>query len=306
MKIFNHFLIFYIILAACIWPLHSNREPLLNLGSTSFLDGGPIRPNPGLYWEEYFIYYNAHKILDNCGKLLNGIPSPKINKVFINTQIIYQFDANILQGQPGIDIILPAVAYSHISKNNLGKTDSGRGFGDLYLGLFIQFNPIKHNNRTVLVHRLEFAASFPIGKNCWQKSINPGNGFIFVNPYWAGTLFFTENWAASWRLHYLWNGLNKKTCVQGGDAIHLNYTTEYQIVKNLWIGLNGYYLQQLNDDKQNGITVPQSRERVFAAGPGALYVANKDLFFFWNLYFESKVKNRAKGTKGVFRFVKHF
>ncbi len=289
-------------------PLLGYGLPPVNLGFSNILDGGPIRPLPGWYWEQYFQYYHANTFLNGQGKLLDGVPSPHFDSWVTITQIIYQAENSFLfGGKPGIDIILPIVLSSKVSSNKLGFSNSGAGDGDLILGVFLQWDPIMYNDRPLFVHRLEFEVSFPTGKNDLpQKTINPGNDFLYVNPYWAWTFYFTEHLATSWRFHYLWNATNNVTGIQAGDAVHFNYSMEYEALPNFWLAMNGYYLQQLHDDKLCGVATPNSKERVFAVGPGALYLIPDHHYFFGYLYFESDVRNRPQGISAIFRYVLYF
>jgi len=63
--------------------------------------------------------------------------------------------------------------------------------------------------------------------------------------------------------------------------------------------------KQINDDKLHGHSVPNSKERVFAIGPGALYSLTSDLSFFLYLYFETNVRNRPEGISLIGRFFYH-
>ena len=74
------------------------------------------------------------------------------------------------------------------------------------------------------------------------------------------------------------------------------------------LGMNGYFLQQLHNNTLNKITVPNSKERVFAVGPGMLYLLGQgvDNVLFASLYFETDVRNRPQGINGVLRLLVHF
>lgn len=278
----------------------------INLGLTNFLDGGPLKPLPGWYLTEYLPYYHANKFLDAQGQLLEGVTSPHLNAIYSVTQMTYLSKKQFLKGNIGLTAVWPIALYSHVNKNLLHITDSGSGVSDLLMGIFLQWETIKHNDRPIFVNRLEFAASFPAGKYKVKKSINPGNNFFYLNPYWAATLFFTPQFAASWRLYYLWNGTNKKLHLQAGQAIHMNYDIEYNFYKKWWIGINGYFLQQLTNNKLFGASVPNSQERVIGIGPGALCFLPKKFILSANLYFETEVRNRPQGVNFVARMVKQF
>lgn len=292
---------------ACAAKLTAYHEPQIDLGFHNILDGGSLLLTPGWFWEEFPQYYHSSRFLDGNGKTLGGVPSPSFNLVDSLNEIFYQSDQEVLfKGNWSALFVLPTFFYSHVSPNTLGITSSGAGVGDLYLGLSLQWNTIYLCDRPLFKHRLSFNASFPTGMYHRNKSINPGNGFFFINPYWAATIYPASKWALSWRLYYLWNATNPKNHIQAGQAIHFNYSITYECVKDLWAGIVGYFLQQFNDDKLHGISVPNSKERVFAIGPGALYSLTSDLSFFLYLYFETNVRNRPEGVSLIGRFFYHF
>jgi len=290
-----------------IQDLYGYALPAVNLGFTNILDGGPVRPKPGFYIYEYFQYYYSNKFLDSTGHLLDGVPSPTYNSYAIVNQFIYQTKENVLlKAKGGIDLVLPIVLSSTISKNILNITNSGAGFGDFDLGIYLQWDTIYRKGRPFFANRLNFNASFPTGQFLSNKSINPGAGFFWIDPYWAATFYFTEKASVSWRLHYLWCAKNPTNQVSPGTAIHCNFSFEYEVINNFYLALVGYVLQQLNNTKKDNVVVPNSKERVLGIGPGALYMNSEDLMFFGYLYFEMDVRNRPQGISLILRLLKHF
>ena len=215
--------------------------------------------------------------------------------------------------QIGFDAALPILLYSKIGHNQLSLipgipnvTSSGTGIGDLVLGTYVQFDPISYRGRPVFVHRIEFDIYFPTGKYDNNKLINPGSNLFYIDPYWAFTFYMLPKLATSWRIHYLHCGENKKAKLKPGSAIHFNYTLEGEIRPKVWVGLNGYFLQQIKNSRVDNIEIPNSKERIFSTGFGALYILTPDDNLFLNLYFESAAKNNPQGLRFYLRFFKHF
>jgi hypothetical protein len=76
-------------------------------------------------------------------------------------------------------------------------------------------------------------------------------------------------------------------------------------MRSLKIGVNGYALQQFTDDKVNGQTLANSKERIFGVGPGL--VLNTDKFWIYlNSYFEIGAENQPEGIKITLRISKVF
>lgn len=286
--------------------------PAVNLGFTSFVDGGPPA-GPGFYFTQYLQFYTADELNDGDGNPI-PFPDPELDVWVSLSQGIYQSDQEVLLGGKwGIDVIIPVVGLD-ISYSAAGPfpQDNGTGLGDLLVGPFLQWDPIMHNGRPLFMHRLELQMLFPTGKYDEDKSLNPGSNFFSFNPYWSGTLFITPEWTATTRIHYLWNAENSDAFgpadkSTAGQAIHLNFATAYMVIPNtLRLGINGYYLKQITDSEVDGQDVDNGKEAVLGIGPGVLWSISQDNHLFFNAYFESGAENRSEGNRLTLRWVHHF
>lgn len=135
---------------------------------------------------------------------------------------------------------------------------------------------------------------------------------VSINPYYAFTIMPTDRLELSARLHYLWNSENDEPFVglgagtiQPGQAFHANYAASYEIIKGVRLGVNGYVLQQLTEDKVDGHNQANSEERIFGIGPG-IQLSGNGVSLYLNSYFETGAENRPEGTKVVLRLSKIF
>ncbi len=309
-----HFLSF---MAACLIlscgissTVHAQALPSVNLGFTSFLDGGPPA-GPGFYYQQYAQYFSSHKF-----RSANGSELDYDVDVFVSlNQFIYQSDTPVFfDGKWGADLIVPVV---HLDGEGPVPPlrDNGGGLGDILFGPFIQWDPVMGENGPVFMHRVEFQMIFPTGKYDDDAELNPGSNHFSFNPYWAATWFISPEWTASTRIHYLWNDKNDDPSnrlypgagdVQPGQAIHANFAVAYMLVPDKFrVGLNGYYLEQITKSEVDGVKMP-GEERVLGLGPGAVWHINQDNHVFFNLYFESEVENRPEGIRGQVRWTHHF
>lgn len=287
----------------------------INIGFTN-IQGGAIGPTSGWYWDQYFNFRTSNKFLDNNGKPFGCVPGPRFNFFCGLTELIYQSPSiSSLHARLGLDIQIFYIGstigkneYGLLSddelgvvKNSTGIRSSGVGFSDPYMGLFMQWDPIMRGDHTLFVHRLEFAVSFPAGKYKNGYFLNPGNGCYYINPNWSATLYMTPRLSLSTNLNYIWSSQKKYSGVQPGQAIFLNYSMEYECLKNFWLAVCGYYIGQYTYDKLYGVTIPNSKEQTFSIGPGLLYTVTDKIRLFSYFYFEKKTKNRAEGISFFLR-----
>ncbi len=314
MKRLGIFLLIGILLVSLKWNHAQAYElPSVNLGFTSFMDGGPPA-GPGFYFTQYVQYWTSDRFED-LG--LPGFADEQLDAWISLTQFIYQSDQELLfGGKWGLDVIVPAVSLDldYGVPNIFGfPEDNGSGFGDLLVGPFLQWDPIMGEKGPIFMHRIEFQMIFPTGKYDDDKALNPGSDFFSFNPYWTATLFLGPKWTTSWRIHYLWN--DKKDDpntpgaiddTQAGQAVHANYTVAYNLIPGkLRAGINGYFLYQTTDNEIDGRSV-DSDEQVFAIGPGAIFSFSQDDHLFLNVFFETSAKNRPQGERVNVRWVHHF
>jgi hypothetical protein len=300
--------------------------PVVNLGLTSFLDGGPPA-GPGFYYTHYLEYYHANTLRGPGGRKLQDLfppgtfQKPKMDAWVSASQIIAQCPKKLVLGaQPGLDIIIPIV---DLGISGTPMRANHAKWGDILVGPFLQWEPIMGKKGPIFMHRVEFQCLLPTGSYNSHYQINPGANFFSFDPYWSGTLFITPKLTLSTRVHYLWNDSNDdpdvswgrfpnwnaggKNKVKAGQAVHLNFATEYELIeKRLRLGFNGYYLSQLEDTRLNGAKIANSREEVIGLGPGLLFSINQNNHLFFNAYFETGVENRTEGMRFLLRFVHHF
>ena len=276
-------------------PATAFDQPAVNLGFTSFLDGGPPS-GPGFYFAEYIQYYTADKLAD-------GPPGDPDLDVWVSlNQFLYQSDQPVLWGgQWGLDVIVPIVSF-----DNTAVPDNGTGLGDVLVGPYLQWMKMSPAGPPKFMQRVELQMLVPTGKYDSAAALNPGSNFFSFNPYWSGTYFFNPRLTASCRLHYLWNAENNDTNHQAGQAIHANFAAAYDFIPDkLRAGINGYFFKQISDSETNNVAVA-GKEQVFGIGPGVLYKFSPDSYLFCNVYFETGAEYRPEGERINLRFVHHF
>jgi hypothetical protein len=274
--------------------------PAVNLGETSFQDGIAF---PGWLVEETFIYYDANGFTDSKGKDIAG--SNRVTAMSAVTHAAWISNSRLLGGFYGAEVLLPLADLDF--NTDFGPNGRERGAGDLIVGpFFIQWSESKFFGMPYF-HRLNLDFVLPTGEYSQNSAINIGSNIYTFNPYYAFTLIPTERLELSARLHYLWCSQNRDPFIglgaddtQPGQAAHFNFAASYEIFKGLRLGLNGYYLRQITDDKLDGDDQAGSKERILGIGPGLKYTYGQ-LSFYLNAYHETAAENRPEGFRGILR-----
>ena len=297
-----------LLVAATSWVLGVPRLcpaqvqlPAVNLGETNFEDafGGP-----GWLFQEFADSYVGGKLKDSHGNTIPG--RNRIVTYSTTTHVAFVSRKRVFGGWLSAEALQPLVDLD--VQLATGTSSRVRGFGDLTLGAGLQWAP-KNIGNGVFVHRFVFDVTVPTGTYSDRRPVNIGNHFVVVDPYYAFT-YKRKKIEFSSRLHYLWNSTNNDPFagfgvrkMQPGQAFHINYATSYELIKNIRLGFNGYWLQQVTDHKINNLEIPNSRERTVGLGPG-LQLGGRDIWFRLNGYLETDVRNRPSGVKVTVRISK--
>lgn len=145
----------------------------------------------------------------------------------------------------------------------------------------------------------------PTGKYDAERLANTSNNFYTYKPLFSFTWLPTERTELSLKATYSFNMENHDTDYRSGQIFHFDYSASYRVTDNLRLGLNGYYLKQTTDDKQNGETVrvfgfgeevdDGVRGQVFAIGPAVhlTFLKYASAEIRWAKEFD--VENRPEG-----------
>lgn len=276
--------------------------PTVNLGLTNFEDGFAV---PGWFFQEFADFYNADELKDSSGNVVPGRNRLSANST--TTHAVYVSQERFLGGwlcfealQPWVDLDVDLAT---------GGDSRVHGLGDLTVGAGLQWAPRKVGDG-VFVHRFILDVGVPTGKYSDAQPVNVGNHFVVLDPYYAFT-YERGKVEFSARLHYLWNSVNHDPFVgfgvnnvQPGQAFHMNYSASYEIVKNVRVGFNGYWLQQLTDHKIDGVNQRGSLERTVGLGGGIQVFSGRDAWLHLNAYSETDVRNRPRGFSVTLRVSK--
>ena len=172
------------------------------------------------------------------------------------------------------------------------REDSDRGVGDSF------FAPILLGWHGESVHQIATAMVFlPTGSFDRAKVANTSRGYYAFSPAYYVTWFPTPAVEVTGSFFYLLNKENSDTRYKSGNELSIDYGMSYEVARGWHVGANGYWYQQVTDDKQSGVTVGDgNRGKAFAIGP-FLRHSGKGWGVLLKWQREASVENRAKGDR---------
>lgn len=273
-------------------PAAAFKQPPLNLGATSFLDGGGAPP--GLFLLQYVQFIEGSSAVDDSGDRIPG--GARSSALASLTQVFYLTRWKLLGGYLGLDLVVPVAAPGGSGAVGPFPVTANRaGLGDIAVGPALQWNGATLLGRPFR-HRFEIYAILPTGRYDKAYAANPGSNLLTLEPYYAFTWLFAEGWETSWRFLYAFHGRNDDTDVRPGQAFHLNFALSKAVLPYFRVGASGYYLQQVTEDKIAGATASGSKERVLGIGPG-LVLHTPGTTFILSHPIETAVRNRFRGSR---------
>jgi hypothetical protein len=279
--------------------------PPVNLGDTNFQDAIAF---PGWLAEELVTYYHAGQFRNYEGRERPG--NNRLTAMSSVTHVAWISNFKIFDGWYGAEILVPVGQLDF--KTEFGPKDRDDGLGDISVSPFFLQWPEYKLFGMPFFQRLDLLFKLPTGDYSRHSAVNVGSNIYSFNPYYALTLVPTSRLEFSTRLYYLWNAENdapyyrlRANNSQPGQAVHGNAAVSYAVAKDLRLGVAGYALLQLTDDRVEGDDQAHSRERVFGIGPGLKYNLESWMMYL-NSYKEFGAENRPEGYKLALRVSKLF
>lgn len=174
------------------------------------------------------------------------------------------------------------------------RTESLTAFGDLLPQATLKWNSGVNNYMTYVT------GDIPVGSYDSERLANLGLGHGAIDAGVGYTYFDpTTKWEASIVSGLTYNFKNPDTDYQNGVDFHVDWGASKFISDQMFVGLTGYYFQQISDDSGSGATLGGFRSRVAGIGPqlGYLFSVSEkwDGAFTGKAYWEFASKNRPEG-----------
>lgn len=174
------------------------------------------------------------------------------------------------------------------------RTESLTAFGDLLPQATLKWNSGVNNYMTYIT------GDIPVGSYDSERLANLGLGHGAIDAGVGYTYFDpATKWEASIVSGLTYNFKNPDTDYQNGVDFHVDWGASKFISDQMFVGLTGYYFQQISDDSGSGATLGGFRSRVAGIGPqlGYLFSVNEkwDGAFSGKAYWEFASKNRPSG-----------
>lgn len=245
-------------------------------------------PPPGSYFINYAGHYSG-EMRDGSG---NKVPGVKVAATFDAMRYVQVTKQKLLGADWAWHVIVPVVRQK-LDIAPLGGEATKTGLGDITL------NPIILAWHTPTWH---YAAGLDINlptgaydKDDPRRSI--GANYASVEPVLAAS-YLGQRWEVSGKLMLNLKQRNKDTDYKSGTEVH----ADYLVGRNFgpWgVGLSGYYLKQVTDDKRAGVKVGPdgNRGQVLALGPSLKYTGEGGLTWVAQWQHETEVRNRFQGDK---------
>jgi hypothetical protein len=260
-------------------------------------------PPPGVYYVNYDLYYTANEYINNDGgEAKTGPLAGFKTEVFAQvSRVIYISEKKVLGANWGTHLF---VSYLDNNTKAAAGSEHRSGIGDIIVDPCVLSWHWPNIHVTAGLDIYLPTADYEAG-----NLVNLGSNSFVYEPVVAVTYMTpVKGLTVSTKLMYDIAAKNNDythpfTGVSGdlkyGEEFHADYSIDYMINENLKAGIGGYYYQQINDDRLNGVAIPDMKGRVWSIGPGVEYVPaafKGRLILSYRAQFEKNTRNRPEGV----------
>lgn len=268
-------------------------------GTTAFPNGGDdflvaAMPPPDCYGWIIWNRYTADRLFDGSG--LQPLPQFALKVEAAALRIDWVKPVSVLGADRwGTLFVLPRLDLDLSLSPAPGVSVKGHkhGWGDLTIGNGLHW---KYPNFD-LINSIDVA--LPVGSYDARDPVNPGQNRWVLRLCHMGTWQPTPAWDVSYRLNWDYNFENPDTHYRSGQTLYLNWAAGWKTSPPLTIGLAGYFLRQLTDDRQGGHVVGPdgNRVRVDGLGPCVKYFLPNHVMLTAKYYREFNARNHPAGEQ---------
>jgi hypothetical protein len=268
-------------------------------GTTAFPNGVEdflvaSMPPPGLYGTLYYNSYSADSLAGNDGDM--ALESFRLRVSAVTSRIDWVRPASVLGADRwGTLVLMPWVDLDLALSPAPGVVLRGSrsGLGDLTIsyGLHWTFPNFEMVNA--------FDIGMPTGAYDASDLANPGLNRWVIRLNHMGTWRPAPDWEVSYRLLTDFNFRNPATDYLSGQTVYLNWAAGWKPSPAATLGLAGYFLRQLADDRQNGQVVGPDGNRVSVdgVGPCIKYILPSHVILTAKFFHEFDVRNHPVGNQ---------
>ena len=287
-----------LLLAAC-WLVGLPRLAGTENGTTAFPNGAEDflvadMPPPGFYGWLTSNRYTADRVADNSGSM--SLPSFDLRVDAVVPRMDWVKPTSLLGSDRwGTLFILPLLDLDLTLSPAPGVSVKGRsrGLGDFVIGNGLHWTFPAFS----MVNALDVV--FPTGDYDALAPVNPGLHRWVIRLNHLGTWHPTPAWDLSYRLHWDYNFKNPATDYLSGQTVYLNWAIGWKPRPPLTVGLAGYCLRQITDDRQSGQAVGPSgnRTQVEGVGPCVKYFLPNHVMLTAKYFHEFHARNHPVGEQ---------
>ena len=261
-------------------------------GAEDFLIAG--MPPPGWYGLIYANRYDADELSDNTGN--HALPDFHLTVSGIVPRLDWVKPISLLGSDRWGTLLVAPLLDLDLSLSpapSVAIKARKRGLGDLTVGNGLHWTL----GRFEMVNAVDVV--LPIGRYDAADPVNPGQNRSVIRLNHMGTWHPTVAWDISYRLHWDYNFANPDTHYQSGQTLYLNWGIGWKPKPQMTVGLAGYFLRQITDDRLVGkIAGPDgNRVRVDGIGPCIKYFLPNHVMLTAKYFREFNVRNHPKGDQ---------
>ena len=252
---------------------------------------GVLPPPGGTQFYNYSLFYVANRFAGPDGNA--AVPGFR-SAVFVDApRVVHTWGTMLGPFAISSGIVVPV---ARVNVDAAGSSGTRTGLGDIILQPFMigYTNPDK-----TFFTFLSPDVSLRTGSYSSTRLANIGTNYYAFQPNLNATWFPSPKWELSATAQLEVHSPNHATQYHSGTIGSIDWLVGYAIGKKLQVGVQGYYLKQVSDDKQNGQRVGPDgfRGQAAAIGPQLRYDFGPAAAVVLKYQHEFAVRNRSKGER---------